>query len=213
MAQMLQSINEILFFKEVTMSLVGKKAPDFELEAVVDGGFKQVKLSDYKGKYVVLFFYPLDYTFVCPTEIIAFADSYEQFKKLNCEVLAASIDSKFVHLAWQNTPRKKGGLGHLPFPHLSDLNKTLSKDYEVLVEEGGVALRGVFVIDDEGIVQSATINNLGIGRSVEEVLRLVQAVQTVKRTGEVCPANWKPGDETMKPDPKGSLEYFEKHYK
>ena len=194
------------------MSLVGQKAPEFEAMAVVNGGFKQVKLSDYKGKYVVLFFYPLDYTFVCPTEITAFADAYEQFKKLGAEVMAASVDSQFVHLAWQQTPRKEGGLGDLPFPHVADLNKTLSRDYDVLLE-GGMALRGLFIIDDEGVIQHATINNLGIGRSVDETVRLVQAIQTVKKTGEVCPANWKPGDDTMKPDPKGSKAYFEKHNK
>lgn len=194
------------------MSLVGQKAPEFELTAVVNGGFKQVKLSDYKGKYVVLFFYPLDYTFVCPTEITAFADAYEQFKKLGAEVMAASVDSQFVHLAWQQTPRREGGLSSLPFPHLADLNKTLSRDYDVLLE-GGMALRGLFIIDGEGVIQHATINNLGIGRSVDETLRLVQAIQTVKKTGEVCPANWKPGDDTMKADPKGAKAYFEKHNK
>lgn len=194
------------------MSLVGQKAPDFELQAVVGGGFKTVKLSDYKGKYVVLFFYPLDYTFVCPTEITAFADAHGEFKKLGAEVLAASVDSQFVHLAWQQTPRKEGGLGMLPFPHLADLNKTLSRDYDVLLE-GGMALRGLFIIDDEGVIQHATVNNLGIGRSVDETLRTLQAIQTVKRTGEVCPANWKPGDDTMKADPSGSKAYFAKHNK
>lgn len=199
--------------KEDPMSLVGKKAPDFNLEAVIDGQLKNVRLADHAGKYVVLFFYPLDYTFVCPTEIIAFAEKHEEFKKLNTEVMAASVDSKFVHLAWQQTPRKQGGLGKLPFPHLSDLNKTLASDYGVLLDGGGVALRGLFIIDDEGIIQHATINNLGIGRNVDEVLRLVQAIRTVKKTGEVCPANWKPGDDTMKADPEGSMKYFEKHYK
>ncbi len=193
------------------MSLVGNKAPDFELNAVVNGGFKQVKLSDYAGKWLVLFFYPLDYTFVCPTEITAFADRYDDFKKLGADVVAASVDSRFVHLAWQQTPRKQGGLGSLPFAHLEDLNKTLARDYDVLIEEAGVALRGVFIIDEEGVIQAATINHLGIGRNVDEVLRSLQAAQTVKVTGEVCPANWKPGDDTMKPDPEGSKEYFEKH--
>jgi peroxiredoxin (alkyl hydroperoxide reductase subunit C) len=195
------------------MSLVGQKAPDFELDAVVGGEFKQVKLSDYKGKYVVLFFYPLDYTFVCPTEITAFADAYTNFRELNAEVIAASVDSKFVHLAWQGTPRKRGGLGPVPFPHLSDLNKTLARDYGTLLEPAGVALRGLFIIDEEGVVQHATINHLGVGRNVEETLRTLQAIQTVKVTGEVCPANWKPGDETMKGDVKGSAAFFEKHYK
>jgi alkyl hydroperoxide reductase subunit AhpC len=192
------------------MSLVGQKAPEFELTAVVGSEFKPVRLSDYKGKWVVLFFYPLDYTFVCPTEITAFADRYEEFKKLGAEVIAASVDSQFVHLAWQQTPRKQGGLGKLPFPHVADLNKSLAKDYDVLLD-GGIALRGLFIIDDEGVIQSATINFLGIGRNVEEVLRTLQAAQTVKKTGEVCPANWKPGDDTMKADPKGAMAYFEKH--
>ena len=195
------------------MSTVGKKAPDFELDAVVGGEFKSVKLADYKGKWLVLFFYPLDYTFVCPTEITAFADRYEDFKKLGADVAAASVDSKFVHLAWQSVPRKQGGLGSLPFAHLADLNKVMSKDYDVLIDEAGVALRGLFIIDEEGVVQHATVNHLGIGRNVEEVLRTLQAAQTVKKTGEVCPANWKPGDDTMKADPKGSLAYFEKHAK
>ncbi len=195
------------------MSLVGQKAPEFTLDAVVNDDFAQVKLSDFKGRYVVLFFYPLDYTFVCPTEITAFADRYEEFKKLGAEVLAASVDSKFVHLAWQKTPRKQGGLGAVPFPHLSDLNKSLARDYGVLLEPAGVALRGLFVIDEEGVVQHATVNHLGVGRNVEETLRTLQAIQTVKKTGEVCPANWKPGGETMKGDVKGSLEYFEKHGK
>lgn len=191
------------------MSLVGQKAPDFELTAVEGGGFKTVKLSDYKGKWLVAFFYPLDYTFVCPTEITAFADRYGDFQKLGAEVVAVSVDSQFVHLAWQQTPRKQGGLGRLPFAHISDLDKSMSRDYDVL--SGPVALRGVFVIDEEGVIQSATVNHLGIGRSVDEVLRTLQAAQTVKITGEVCPANWKPGDDTMKPDPKGAMAYFEKH--
>ncbi len=195
------------------MNLVGQKAPDFNLDAVVGGEFAQVKLGDYKGKYVVLFFYPLDYTFVCPTEITAFADAHEKFKELGAEVIAASVDSKFVHLAWQQTPRKQGGLGAVPFPHVADLNKTLARDYGVLLEPAGVALRGLFIIDDEGVVQHATINNLGVGRSVEETLRTLQAIQTVKKTGEVCPANWKPGADTMKGDVTGSTAYFEKHNK
>ena len=193
------------------MSLVGNKAPDFELEAVKNGQFQKATLSDYEGKWLVIFFYPLDYTFVCPTEITAFADAYDKFKELGADVAAVSVDSHFVHLAWQQTPRKEGGLGSLPFAHLADLNKTMSRDYDVLIEEAGVSLRGVFIIDEEGIIQAATINHLGIGRNVDEVLRTLQAAQTVKKTGEVCPANWKPGDDTMKPDPEGSKAYFEKH--
>ena len=194
------------------MNLVGKKAPDFELEAVVDGQFEEVKLSDFRGEYVVILFYPLDYTFVCPTELIAFADRYEDFRKRNAEVLAVSVDSKYVHLAWQQTPRKAGGLGRLPFPHLSDLNKTMARAYDVLLEEEGVALRGLFIVDDEGIVQHATINNLAVGRSVDETLRLLDAIRTVKETGEACPANWRPGEETLKIDVEEAQRYFEKHY-
>ncbi len=194
------------------MNLVGEKAPDFELDAVVNGQFKKVKLSDFQGKYVVIVFYPLDYTFVCPTELIAFADRYEEFKERDAEVLAISVDSPYVHLAWQHTPRKAGGLGKLPFPHLSDLNKAVARAYDVLLEEEGVALRGLFIVDDEGIVQHAMINNLAVGRSVDEALRLLDAIQTVKRTGEVCPADWRPGEETLKPDVEAARSYFEKRY-
>ncbi|HED04930.1 MAG TPA: peroxiredoxin [Candidatus Fraserbacteria bacterium] len=195
------------------MSLVGQKAPDFELDAVVDSQFQRVKLSDYRGQYLIVFFYPMDFTFVCPTEIIAFADRHQEFKRLNTEVLAVSVDSQYVHLAWQNTPRKEGGIGRVPFPHLSDLRRTMARDYDVLIADKGVALRGLFIIDDEGIVQQVTINNLGIGRSIDETLRLLEAIQTVKRTGEVCPANWHPGEDTMKGDPQASHSYFEQHYK
>jgi len=160
----------------------------------------------------LILFYPLDYTFVCPTELIAFADRYGDFKKRNAEVLAVSVDSKYVHLAWQHTPRKAGGLGRLPFPHLSDLNKTMARAYGVLLEEEGVALRGLFLVDDEGIVQHATINNLAMGRSVDETLRLLDALRTVKETGEACPANWRPGEETLKPDVEEAHRYFKKHY-
>ncbi|MEJ2368652.1 MAG: peroxiredoxin [Acidobacteriota bacterium] len=194
------------------MNLVGQKAPDFEVDAVVNGEFKKVSLSNFEGKYLVLFFYPMDYTFVCPTEIVAFAERHEDFKKLNAEVMAVSVDSQFVHLAWQNTPRAEGGLGPVPFTHGADINKNMSRDFDVLLEKEGVALRGLFVIDDEGVIQHATVNNLGVGRSVDETLRLVQAIQTVKKTGEVCPANWHPGEDTMKGDVKGSRSYFEKHF-
>lgn len=193
------------------MALVGREAPDFELEGVVDGGFKEVKLSDFRGRYVVIVFYPLDFTFVCPTELIAFAERYEEFKERGAEVLAISVDSKYTHLAWQQTSRKQGGVGKLPFPHLSDINKKVACAYDVLSEEG-VALRGLFIIDDEGIVQHATINNLAVGRSVDETLRLLDAIRTIKQTGEACPADWRPGEETLKPDVEAARGYFEKHY-
>ncbi|MEN9265196.1 MAG: peroxiredoxin [Thermostichales cyanobacterium BF4_bins_65] len=194
------------------MSLrVGTLAPDFTATAVDDYEFRTVKLSDYRGQYVVLFFYPLDFTFVCPTEITAFSDRYEEFKALNTVVLGVSVDSEFCHLAWIQTDRKSGGLGELAYPLVSDLKKEISTAYGVLDPDAGVALRGLFIIDKEGIVQHATINNLSFGRSVDETLRVLQAIQYVQtHPDEVCPANWKPGDLTMKPSPKESKEYFAK---
>lgn len=156
----------------------------------------------------MLFFYPLDFTFVCPTEITAFSDRYEEFKKLNTEVLGVSVDSQFCHLAWVQTPRNDGGLGDLAYPLVSDLKREISEAYGVLSEDG-VALRGLFIIDKEGVVQHSTINNLGFGRSVDETLRVLQAIQYIQANpDEVCPAGWTPGEKTMKPDPKGSKEYF-----
>ncbi|KAJ8565250.1 hypothetical protein K7X08_007826 [Anisodus acutangulus] len=190
--------------------LVGNKAPDFEAEAVFDQEFIKVKLSEYIGKkYVILFFYPLDFTFVCPTEITAFSDRYEEFQKVNTEILGVSVDSVFSHLAWVQTDRKSGGLGDLNYPLISDVTKSISKSYNVLIPDQGIALRGLFIIDKEGVIQHSTINNLGIGRSVDETLRTLQALQYVQENpDEVCPAGWKPGDKSMKPDPKGSKEYF-----
>eukprot|EP00245_Coleochaete_scutata_P007515 TRINITY_DN22945_c0_g1_i1.p1 TRINITY_DN22945_c0_g1~~TRINITY_DN22945_c0_g1_i1.p1 ORF type:complete len:293 (-),score=71.92 TRINITY_DN22945_c0_g1_i1:474-1313(-) len=191
--------------------LVGSKAPDFEADAVFDQEFVKVKLSSYQEqkKYVVLFFYPLDFTFVCPTEITAFSDKHEEFEKLNTEILGVSVDSQFSHLAWIQTDRKSGGLGDLKYPLVADLTKEISKKYQVLLPAEGIALRGLFIIDREGIIQHATINNLGIGRSVEETLRTLQAVQYIQNNpDEVCPAGWKPGEKTMKPDTKLSKEYF-----
>ena len=188
---------------------VGQSAPDFMATAVVDQEFKTIKLSDYRGQYVVLFFYPLDFTFVCPTEIIAFSDRYEEFKALNTEVLAVSVDSEFSHLAWIQTERKAGGLGDLVYPLVSDIKKDISAVYNVLEPEAGIALRGLFIIDKEGIVQHATINNLSFGRSVEETLRVLQAVQHVQsHPDEVCPAGWTPGEQTMNPDPVKSKDFF-----
>ncbi|WP_298614224.1 peroxiredoxin [uncultured Thermosynechococcus sp.] len=188
---------------------VGQPAPDFEAVAVYDQEFKTIKLSDYRGKYVVLFFYPLDFTFVCPTEIVAFSDRYDEFAKLNTEILGVSVDSQFSHLAWIQTDRKAGGVGDLKYPLVSDLKKEISAAYNVLTEEG-VALRGLFIIDKEGIIQHATINNLAFGRNVDETLRVLQAIQYVQtHPDEVCPAGWKPGDKTMNPDPVKSKVYFE----
>ena len=187
--------------------IVGQQAPDFELDAVLEGQFKQIRRDDYKGKWLVVFFYPLDFTFVCPTEILAFSDRLAEFQKLGAEVVGASIDSKYTHLAWTEKPRDDGGIQGLTYPLLADMNKQMAADYGVLTE-GGVALRGLFIIDPEGVVQHATINNLGVGRSVDETLRLLQAFQFVRENGEVCPADWKPGAAAMKPDWNESKQWF-----
>ncbi|CAG7877857.1 unnamed protein product [Brassica rapa] len=192
------------------LPLVGNKAPDFEAEAVFDQEFIKVKLSEYIGKkYVILFFYPLDFTFVCPTEITAFSDRYAEFEKLNTEVLGVSVDSVFSHLAWVQTDRQSGGLGDLNYPLVSDVTKSISKSFGVLIHDQGIALRGLFIIDKEGVIQHSTINNLGIGRSVDETMRTLQALQYIQENpDEVCPAGWQPGEKSMKPDPKLSKEYF-----
>lgn len=196
------------------MIAVGKKAPDFKATALVGKEFKEISLSDYKGKYVVLFFYPLDFTFVCPTEIIAFSDRLAEFEKLNTQVLGCSVDSKYTHLAWTEVPRDKGGIGEIKYPLIADITKDIARSYGVLIEEAGISLRGVFIIDDKGILKSMTVNNNNVGRNIDEVLRVVQADQYAeKHPGEVCPANWTPGKETMKADPKGSKEYFAKYAK
>ncbi|XP_014212857.1 peroxiredoxin-2 [Copidosoma floridanum] len=188
---------------------ISKPAPDFSGTAVVKGDFKEIKLKDYKGKYVVLFFYPLDFTFVCPTELIAFSEKVQDFEALNTQVIGVSTDSHFSHLAWINTPKKEGGLGgDLGYPLLSDLNQKISMDYKVLIEEQGIALRGLFIIDKDGLLRQITVNDLPVGRSVDETLRLIKAFQFVEKYGEVCPANWQPDSKTIKPNPKDSKEYF-----
>jgi alkyl hydroperoxide reductase subunit AhpC len=186
---------------------IQKEAPDFSTTAVINGEFQTVKLSDYRGKYVVLFFYPLDFTFVCPTEIIAFSDRIEEFTKRNTVVLGASIDSQYSHAAWIRTPRSQGGLGELHYPLLADLTKKISEDYGVLLP-GGIALRGLFLIDKTGILRHITINDLPLGRNVDEVLRVIDALQHFETHGEVCPANWRKGDIAL--NPKKANEYFEK---
>ncbi|MGZ3660221.1 MAG: peroxiredoxin [Bdellovibrionota bacterium] len=194
---------------EMIRPQVGNKAPDFKGTAVVNKEFKEISLKDFKGKWLCLFFYPLDFTFVCPTEITAFSDRVEEFKKLGCEVVGASIDSQFSHLAWINTPRAQGGLGDIKYPLLADVNKDAARSYQVL-NDGGVALRDLFLISPEGNLEYQVVHNLGVGRSVDETLRVLEAFQYVAKHGEVCPANWKKGADTMKPDPKGSQEYFKK---
>lgn len=190
--------------------LVGKNAPDFKATAVVGGDFKKVSLSDYKGKYVVLFFYPLDFTFVCPTEMHAFNEKLEAFKKLNTEVIGVSVDSEFSHLAWLNTKKDDGGIEGVKYPIVSDINKTIARDYDVLIADAGVALRGTFLIDKTGKVRQQTINDLPLGRNIDEMIRLVEALQFHEEHGEVCPANWKKGEKTMKPNQAGLKSYFKK---
>lgn len=191
-------------------TLVQKPAPEFKADALVGSAFKKVGLNDFKGKWLCLFFYPLDFTFVCPTEITAFNDKYDAFRELNCEVVGCSVDSKFSHLAWSQKGRNEGGIGELKFPLLADMKKDIARDYGVLIEDAGVSLRGLFLINPEKKVQYQLVHDLGIGRNVDEVLRVLSALQENAKTGEVCPANWNPGKSTMKPDPKGSQEYFKK---
>ncbi len=196
-------------------NLVTKPAPDFTATAVMpDNCFKEdFTLSSYKGKYVCLFFYPLDFTFVCPSEILAFDKRLQEFKDKNCEVIGVSVDSHFTHLAWKNTPVEKGGIGNIQYPLVADLSKKISLSYGVLLEDVGVALRGLFLIDKEGIIRHQLVNDLPLGRSVDEALRILEAIQFHEQHGEVCPANWKPGEEAMKPTPEGVAEYLKKHAK
>lgn len=187
---------------------VGDKAPDFSAVAVYEQEFKQVKLSHYLGKYLILLFYPLDFTFVCPTEIIAFSEVYDQICSLNAEILGISVDSEYCHLAWMQLDRESGGVGDLKYPLVSDLNKQISLSYNVLNNEGK-SLRGLFIIDKLGIIQHMLVNNLDFGRSVSETLRTLQAIQYVQSNpDEVCPANWQPGNATIKNSPVDSKEYF-----
>ncbi len=189
--------------------LVGRQAPDFTATAVVKGEFKEnFKLSDYRGKYVLLFFYPLDFTFVCPTELHAFQEQLDTFRKMDCEVIGCSIDSHFSHHAWLSTPKAKGGIEGVTYPLVSDINKTIARDYDVLISTSGIALRGAFLIDKTGIVRHQTVNDLPLGRNVDEFVRLLEALQFTESHGEVCPANWKKGAEGMKTTQKGLHAYF-----
>ena len=190
-------------------AFVSEAAPDFSGDAYVNGEFKEISLSDYKGKKVVLFFYPLDFTFVCPTEIVAFTDRIEDFRKRNTEVIGVSVDSKFTHKAWADTERKDGGIKGVNYPLLSDINKKVAADYGVLLPDG-IALRGLFIINKDGILKHSTINHLDLGRNVEEVVRLLDAVDFSEQHGEVCPANWKKGDKAMKPNAESLKQYMSK---
>jgi peroxiredoxin (alkyl hydroperoxide reductase subunit C) len=192
-------------------SLVTKQAPDFAAQAVMPNNtIEELSLSAYRGKYTLLFFYPLDFTFVCPSEIIAFDDKLAEFKERNCEVIGVSVDSQYSHFAWKNTPRKNGGIGNVQFPLVADLAKSIARDYGVLVNDS-VALRGLFLIDKEGIVRHSVVNDLSLGRNVDEALRMLDALRFTEVHGEVCPANWRPGDEAMKPTAEGVASYLAKH--
>ena len=191
---------------------VQQPAPHFSCEAVVNGAFKDVSLSDYKGKYLVLFFYPLDFTFVCPSEIIAFNNRLKEFKLRKTEVIAVSVDSHFTHLAWKNTPVEKGGIGNVQFPMVADLTKSIARDYDVLLG-GAVAFRGTFLIDGNGVVRHQIVNDLPLGRNVDEAIRMVDALQFHEEHGEVCPAGWERGDEGMKATASGVASYLKGHAK
>lgn len=194
-------------------AIVQKDAPEFAAQAVMqDGSIKELKLSDYRGKYVVLFFYPLDFTFVCPTEIISLSDRLDEFTKRDAAVIGVSVDSHFSHIAWRNTSRKKGGIGDISYPLVSDLDKSISRQYGVLIEKPGIALRGLFIIDKTGKLRHITINDLPLGRNVDEMLRMLDAIQFNEKNGEVCPMNWKKGDSGMKPTQDGLENYAEKHF-
>ena len=169
------------------MIQVGQAAPEFELEGVTGGDFASFKLSDYKGKWVVLFFWPLDFTFICPTEIQAFSKRVNEFEEHDAKILGVSIDSKFTHLAW------KKDIGNIAYPMLSDITKKVGADYGVLIDDAGIALRGLFIIDPEGVLQYQVVHSLNIGRNVDEVLRVLKALQT----GELCPVDWDEGGETL----------------
>jgi len=193
--------------------LVTKQAPDFSATAVLADGqiVENFKLSENMGeKGTVVFFYPLDFTFVCPSEIIAFSHRYNEFQERGVNVIGISIDSQFSHFAWRETPVNKGGIGRINFPLVADLNKQIAKDYDVLFNEA-VALRGSFLIDSKGIVRHAVVNDLPLGRNVDEMLRMIDAQQFTDEHGEVCPAGWQKGDEGMKPTTDGVAQYLDKH--
>lgn len=193
----------------MTSLLVGKPAPHFRAKAVIkDKVVSEFTLHDYLGRYIILFFYPLDFTYVCPTELHAFQEQAEAFASRNAQVVACSIDSPFSHSAWLNMPKNKGGIEGIEYPIVSDLNKVISRSYHVLKEDEGIAYRGLFLIDKQGIVRHQLINDLPLGRSVEEVIRLLDALIYHEKHGEVCPANWSSGKKTMKPTQEGLVGYF-----
>jgi peroxiredoxin 2/4 len=192
--------------------LVTNEAPDFTAIAVMpDNTFNEAfSLSALRGKYVLLFFYPLDFTFVCPSEILAFNAAVDAFKEKNCAVVGVSIDSHFSHLAWKNTPINNGGIGNIQFPLVADLDKSISENYGLLLDMG-IALRGLYLIDKEGVVRHQVVNDLPLGRNVDEALRMLDALQFTEEHGDVCPANWNKGDDAMEPTAEGVAKYLSEH--
>ena len=195
-------------------TLIGKQAPVFTAPAVLpDNTIGEFSLETLKGKYVVLFFYPLDFTFVCPTEILEFNRKLAEFKERGAEVVGVSGDSQFSHWAWKHTPVENGGIGDIAYPLVADLTKQISRDYGVLLEEAGVALRGTFLIDKEGVIKHAVLNDLPLGRNINEAIRMVDALRHHETHGEVCPAGWQEGEEAMKPTSEGVASYLSSHAK
>lgn len=189
--------------------LVGKKAPSFRSKAVVDGRIvSDFSLEQFHGQNVIFFFYPLDFTFVCPTELHAFEDNLKSFEQRNTKVIGCSVDSCHSHLAWLNTPKSKGGIQGISYPLVSDINKTISRDYDVLIHEEGIAYRGLFLIDAHGVVRHQVVNDLPLGRSVDEAMRMLDALIYFGKHGEVCPANWQTGKKALKPSKEGVEDYF-----
>jgi peroxiredoxin (alkyl hydroperoxide reductase subunit C) len=195
----------------ILSTLVTQPAPDFSATAVMpDNAFKTISLSDYRGKYVVLFFYPLDFTFVCPSEILGFNSKLEEFRKRDCELIGVSVDSHFTHLAWKNTDVNQGGIRDIQYPLGADIKKEIAADYGIL-QNGSVALRGLFLIDREGAVRHAVVNDLPLGRSVDEALRMLDALRHTEEYGEVCPVTWREGQEAMRPTQEGVASYLSRH--
>ena len=188
--------------------MIGKQAPTFSCEAVIKGETKKISLDDYTGKYKVIFFYPKDFTYVCPTELHAFQEMLPEFKKRNVEVIGCSVDDCVTHCKWLETPKKLGGIEGIAYPLIADTQKKIARDYGVLNEKEGVAFRGVFLLDKDNVVQSMMINNLSLGRNVDEIIRLVDALQFVEKHGQLCPANWVHGERGMQASKEGLLDFF-----
>jgi peroxiredoxin 2/4 len=193
-------------------TLVGRQAPDFKAKAVIDGQIiDDFSLKQYKeqGRHVIFFFYPLDFTFVCPTELHAFQEKIHEFEARNTQIVGCSIDSHYSHYAWTNMPKNKGGIQGVKYPLVADLNKSISRNYHVLIEDEGIAYRGLFLIDQNGIVRHQVVNDLPLGRSVDETLRILDALLYYEQHGEVCPANWQKGKKSLKPTHDGLEKYFD----